>query len=140
MKNLNNKNQKRKAPGTGGEGSYYRIVVRPKTEFTVFRYHDVGGKGHVQRLAGKRESGSWDTQAWLISKNDAHVDNEKLIPDTEDAKRVIATLHSEPKLIKTDVFQAKDRYNIPERLKPTPAQIRARSGNLRKARNTKSAM
>ncbi len=68
--------RKRAKPGTKGEGDYYRIVVRPKEEFTTFRYHDVGDKGHIIRLAGKRSSGSWDTQAWLISKGDAHVIGE----------------------------------------------------------------
>jgi len=58
--------------GTQGGGDYYRIVVRPKGDFTTFRYQDVGDKGHIQRLAGKRSSGSWDTQAWLISKGDAY--------------------------------------------------------------------
>src|SRR5437588_12554465 len=73
--------RKRAKPGTKGGGDYFRIVVRPKEEFTTFRYHDVGGPGHIQRLAGKRESGSWDTQAWLISKQDAHIENETLIAD-----------------------------------------------------------
>ncbi len=61
----------RAKPGTKGGGKYYRIVVRPKEEFVTFRYHDVGRPGHVQRLAGKRSSGSWDDQSWLISKEDA---------------------------------------------------------------------
>jgi len=32
-------------------------VVRPKEEFTTFRYHDVGEKGHILRLAGKGVAG-----------------------------------------------------------------------------------
>ena len=38
----------RKKPGTGGGGEYYRITVRPKTEFTTFRTQDVGEPGHVE--------------------------------------------------------------------------------------------
>lgn len=65
----------REKPGVKGEGKYYRIVVRPKEEFVTFRYHDVGEKdGDLQRLAGKRASGSWNTQAWLINKNSAHIE------------------------------------------------------------------
>lgn len=61
----------RKQPGTGKSGNYYRIVIRPKSEVTIFRTHDVGRTGHTQRIAGKHSSGSWATHAWLISKDDA---------------------------------------------------------------------
>ncbi len=123
----------RAKPGTKGEGEYYRVVVRPKEEFTTFRYHDVGEKGHLQRLAGKRSSGSWDTQSWLISKHDAHLSGDRLIPDSEDAKKLLKTLGSKPVHVKGDVFEAKDRPNVPERLKPTEAQTRARLANIKKA-------
>ena len=124
-------------PGTKGEGEYYRIVVRPEGEFTTFRYHDIGKKGHIQRLAGKRSSGSWDTQAWLISKNDAHLEDGQLVPDTVDARKLFETLGSKPKHIKGDIFEAKDRPNVPERAKPTPAQQRARLANIKKAQQAR---
>jgi len=54
--------RKRAKVGEPGEGEYFRIIVRPGEEFTTFRYHDVGEKGHILRLAGKRESGSWATR------------------------------------------------------------------------------
>src|SRR5947199_8221176 len=63
----------RMKPGTAGGGEFYRIVVRPKSEFVTFRTQDVGKPGGIERLAGKRPSGSWATQAWLVSKQDAHV-------------------------------------------------------------------
>jgi hypothetical protein len=129
--------RKRAKPGTTGEGEYFHIIVRPKTEFTTFRYQDVGEKGHIQRLAGKRSSGSWDTHAWLISKTDAHLVGDKLVPDNEDARKVIESLESKPKRIKGDIFEAKDRPNVPERLKPTAAQQKARSENIKKAQQTK---
>jgi hypothetical protein len=125
--------RKRKKPGTVGEGEYYRITVRPKEDFVTFRTQDVGGTGHIERVAGKRSSGSWDTQAWLISKDDAHVEGESLIPDSEEAKRVMADLGSSPRHLKGDVFEAKPRPNVPEKDKPTPAQRRARSANIKKA-------
>jgi hypothetical protein len=90
------KGRRRVKPGTKGEGDYFRIVVRTKDEFTMFRYQDVGEKGHILRLAGKRSSGSWNTQAWLIGKNDAHIKGNALIADTHDAKKVIKALGSKP--------------------------------------------
>jgi hypothetical protein len=119
--------------GTQGGGDYYRIEVRDKKDFTTFRYHDVGEKGHVQRLAGKRSTGSWGTQAWLISKGDAHISDGRLVPDTTDARNVINKLGSKPKRIKGDIFEAKDRPNVPEHKKPTEAQTRARRANIKKA-------
>ncbi len=129
--------RERAKPGTKGEGDYFRIVVRSKDEFVTFRNQDIGEPGHIQRLAGKRSSGSWDTQAWLISKEDAHIEGNRLIPDTDDAREVIEKLGSEPKHIKADIFEAKDRPNVPESEKPTPAQQRARMENIEKAQQAR---
>lgn len=129
---------KRKKPGTGGEGEFYRVEVRPKGEFVTFRYDDVGEKhGDLERLAGKRTSGSWDTQAWLINKHSAHIEGETLVPDTNDVRELLETLGSKPKYVKGDVFTAKDRPNIPEKDKPTKAQKRAREENIEKAQQAR---
>src|SRR5260221_9165363 len=72
----------RKKPGTTGEGEFFRIQVRPKAEFVTFRTQDGGEKGHVERVAGKRQSGSWSTQDCVISKHDAHVGGCHLVPYT----------------------------------------------------------
>ncbi len=122
----------REKPGAGG-GEYYLVVVRPKEEFKTFRYHDVGKPRHIQRLAGKRESGSWDAQAWVIGKEDAHVENGKLVANTEDARKVLEQLGSEPTHVSGDRFEAKPRPNVPERQKPTPAMKRAQRENIKKA-------
>ena len=129
--------RKRAKQGMKGEGDYYRIVVRPKEEFTTFRYHDVGEKGHIQRLAGKRSNGSWDTQVWLISKDDAHLEGDTLVPDTDDARKVIDALGTRPRHIEGDIFNAKDRPNVPESKKPTEAQQRARLENIKKAQQAR---
>jgi hypothetical protein len=123
----------RMKPGTTGEGGFYRIVVRPKEEFVTFRTQDVGKPGGLERVAGKRASGSWDTQAWLVSKEDAHLEGGRLVPDTKDARDLFAKLGSEPRHLKGDVFEAKDRPNVPERGKATPAQQRAPIQNIKKA-------
>ena len=130
----------RARPGEVGAGEYFRIVVRSKDEFVTFRYHDVGeNDGDLQRLAGKRRSGSWDTQAWLISKKSAHVSGDKLIPDSADAKNLLRELGSEPAHIKGDIFKAKDRPNVPEEAKPTPAMRKAQQRNIRKAQQARFA-
>jgi hypothetical protein len=129
--------RKRAKPGTKGEGDYFRIVVRSKEQFSTFRTQDVGEKGHILRLAGKRSSGSWDTQAWLISKEDAHLEGDTLVANSEDARKVIEALGSRPKHLKGDVFEAKDRPNVPESEKPTEAQSRARLENIKKAQQAR---
>jgi len=108
-----------------------------KEEFTIFRYHDVGEKGHIMRLAGRRSSGSWDTHAWLISKEDAHIEGDTLVGDTDDAKKLIETLGSKPLHRKGDIFEAKDRPNVPESKKPTDAQMKAWLENIKKAQNAR---
>jgi hypothetical protein len=129
--------KKRARPGTKGEGDYFRIVVRSKDEFATFRFQDVGEKGHILRLAGRRSSGSWDTQAWLISKDDAHIESDTIVSDTDDARRLIETLGSKPTHVEGDVFMAKDRPNVSESKKPTEAQQRARHENIKKAQQAR---
>jgi hypothetical protein len=84
--------RKRTKPGRTGEGDFYHIGVRPKEQFVTFRNQDVGEKGGIERVAGKRESGSWDTVKWLVSKDFAHVEGKTLVPDHEDAKALLKTL------------------------------------------------
>jgi hypothetical protein len=109
------------------------VEVRQGDDFTTFRTQDVGDPGHLQRVAGKRESGRWTTVKWLIDKDDAHVEGESLVGDTQEAKDLIKKLGSKPVHKKGDVFEAKPRRNVPERSKPTAAQKRARSQNIKKA-------
>ena len=122
----------RQRPGAGG-GKFYRVEVRPKGEFVSFRTQDVGRKGHIERVAGKRSSGSWATAAWLIGKDDAHISGRKLVADSRDAKDLLKRLGSTPVRQSRDRFRAKDRPNVPERAKPTAAQRRARLMNIKKA-------
>jgi hypothetical protein len=124
---------RRAKPGSTGRGNYYHVEVGPKTEFLTFRTQDVGDPGHIQRVAGQRPGGSWATVKWLVSKEDAHVSGDRLVPDTKDARKLFGELGSKPLLIKGDRFEAKPRPNVPERAKPTPAQRRARRENIGKA-------
>ena len=133
------KGRSRKKPGSTGGGDYYHVEVRPKGEFVTFRTQDVGRKGHVQRVAGKRRSGTWDDQKWLISKSDAHVKNGRLVADTSAVAAVLKAI-GPARHLHADRFSGHPRYNVPEKDKPTLAQKRARQANIRKAQAKRAAM
>lgn len=124
---------RRAKPGARGSGRFFHIQVRPKSEFVTFRNQDVGGRGGIERLAGQRANGSWDTQKWLIGKAEAHLDGDRLVPDSLAAEKVLAQLGSLPRHLGGDRFVAKPRRDIPEREKPTPAMRRAQRANIEKA-------
>lgn len=110
--------RERKKPGASGKGDYFHVAVRDKGQFTTFRTHDIGEPGGIQRVAGKRSSGSWDDQKWLIGKEQAHIEKGKLIPDTEDARAVLEALGSEPVHVGGDRFEAKPRSMYLKRTNP----------------------
>ncbi len=129
--------RKRAKPGSRGEGDYYRIIIRDKYQFNFFINDDVGDKGGIQRLAGQRENGSWDTHVWLIEKDRAEFKGGELKALDEDVQKVLDQLGSKPKHIKGDIFKAKPRKNIPEKDKPTKAQKEARKRNIKKAQEAR---
>lgn len=123
---------RRQAPGSTGKGKFYRINVRPKEDFTSFRVQDVGKKGGLERIAGHRRSGSWDTVTWLIEKSKAHVKNGHLIIDDPKDRAILKQVKGHIYHVKGDIFHAHPR-NVPEKNKPTPAMRRAQKANIRKA-------
>lgn len=127
----------RAKPGAKQSGDFYHVEVRPKSEFETFRTHDVGKAGGIERVAGKRSSGSWSTQKWLIGKKHAHIDDGKLVGDSDDARSVLRRLGARPERVRGDRFKAKPRPNVPEKDKPTPAQQRARRRNIAKAQRAR---
>lgn len=124
---------KRAKPGSRGGGRFFHVEVRPSSQFVAFRVQDVGSKGGVERVAGQRASGSWDTAKWLIEKTHAHVEDDRLVPDSAEAKKLFTSLGSEPVHVAGDRFRAKPRRDIPEEEKPTPAMRRAQLANIKKA-------
>ena len=136
-KGTKSKRSGRAKPGGGGTGNYYHIELRDGSDFETFRTQDVGDPGHLQRVGGKRAGGGWSTVKWLVSKEDAHVEDGKLFGDTQEAKELIRKLRSRPVQIRGDRFQAKPRRNVPERSKPTTAQTRARKQNIKKAQKSR---
>ena len=129
--------RKRAKPGSKGEGDYYRIIVRDKDQFSSFKTHDVGDKGGIQRIAGHRPSGSWDTQAWLISKDIVKKVGNTLEASNKDVKNLLKELGSKPKHLKGDIFEAKPKPNVPEADKPTKAQKNAWRENIKKAQKAR---
>ena len=130
------KKQTRKAPGSSGRGDYYHVEVRPGESFVTFQTQDVGRRGHIQRVAGRRLSGYWTTVKWLIGKEDAHIQDEKLVPDSKAAKDVIKQLGSQPVRLVGDRFRAKPNRNVSETIKPTSTRGRTRPENIK---NTQTA-
>lgn len=121
-------------PGMGGSGTFYRIEVRPKGQFTSFRTQDVGKKGGLERIAGRRTSGSWATATWLIAKKNARVVGKKLIITNLKEKISLAkSIRGPITWAKGDVFHAHPVKNVPEAAKPTRAMQRAQSKNIKKA-------
>ena len=124
---------RRAKPGARGTGGYFHIQVRPRTGFVTFRNQDVGKRGGVERIAGRRANGSWNTQKWLIGKNEAHRTGKRLEADTAAARKVLSQLGSVPRHLGGDRFIAKPRRKIPESEKPTLAMRRAQAANIKKA-------
>ena len=124
---------RRAKPGARGRGGFFHIQVRPKRDFVSFRNQDVGARGGIERVAGRRANGSWDTQKWLIGKSEAHRAGKRLEPDTAAARKVLSQLGSTPRHRGGDRFIAKPRRKIPASEKPTPAMRRAQLANIKEA-------
>jgi hypothetical protein len=90
-----------------------------------FQTQTVGRRGHIQRVAGQRSSGYWSTVKWLIDKKEAHVQDNKLVPDTLAARNVMEQLGSEPVRMLGDRFKARPRPGFREEPKSTRSQTRA---------------
>lgn len=122
----------RAKPGASGHGRFFHVEVRPPGDFVRFRVQDIGGKGGIERVAGQRASGSWDTQKWLIGKEHAHLEGGALVPDSAEARKLLSSLGSPASHVIGDRFKAKPQQDIPESEKP--AMRRARLPKIRKAR------
>ena len=105
-----------------------------RTDFVTFRNQDVGGRGGIERVAGRRANGSWDTQKWLVGKiGGASRRPASSWPTALAAEKVLGQLGSVPRHLGGDRFVAKPRRKIPAGEKPTPAMRRAQLANIKKA-------
>lgn len=110
------KNNIRKSPGESGTGEYYHIEIRPKEQFATFLTQDVGKKGGLMRVAGKRPSGAWQTAGWLVEKDLAHVSpNGRLIIDTPKARTLLKHITQPIVHKKGDIFTSTPRTSARER-------------------------
>jgi hypothetical protein len=123
----------RAKPGVSGRGRFFHVEIRPPGNFLRFRVQDVGGKGGIERVAGQRASGAWDTQKWLVGKQHAHLEGGVLVPDSAEARKLLSSLGSPATHVTGDRFKAKPRRDVPESEKPTPAMRRAQLRSIRKA-------
>jgi hypothetical protein len=129
--------KRRARPGSSGKGRFFHIQVRPNSQFSRFRVQDVGARGGVERVAGQRANGSWDTVKWLVEKTHAHLRGGMLVTDTEEARKLLRSLGSAPVQVSGDRFRAVPRATMRETDKPTPRQLRAWRRNIRKAQQAR---
>jgi hypothetical protein len=135
----NGKKSSRKNPGSSGRGAYYHIELRRDEDYATFRTQDVGDPGHIQRVAGKKEGGSWATVKWLVGKDDAHIEDGRLVGDTQDAKDLLRRLRSRPVHLSGDRFEAKPRRSGASRSKTgSQKKISGQSNKKSKSSRTKS--
>ena len=122
MTTIERSNDATTSEGNEGRGDFYHVEIRPARDFKRFRTQDVGGKGGLERVAGQRENGSWETVKWLIGKKMAHIENNTLVADDVDAKELFEHLDAVPKHVEGDRFEvkasAKSGSNNRIRLKP----------------------
>ncbi|MDP2625219.1 MAG: hypothetical protein Q8P27_03465 [Candidatus Peregrinibacteria bacterium] len=106
----------RKEPGSTGEGRYFHVEVKPSKDFTSFTTHDVGRKGHSQRVTGKLKNGEWATQKWLIHKDDAYVsDVGELESEDPKIKKILDSLKGDVMHVEGDIFNIRTHRKVVER-------------------------
>jgi hypothetical protein len=112
--------------GSSHKNGFYHIEVRPKSDFSDFHVQDFGRMSGIERIAGKRHDGLWVTHKWLIRKELAHLEGVRLVPDSEQAQRVLEQLG--PKLIHVggDVFRIPRQLTVRETKKPVTTRRRAK--------------
>lgn len=121
---------RRRTKSAARRRGFFHIEVQPKEAFVEFKTQDIGSKGGIERVAGKRAGGAWSTQEWLIAKDQAHVERGMLIGDTVDARRVLTMLGTEPRHIKADRFTIHGHTGMPADVSPTLAPRRAGLTNV----------
>lgn len=84
---------------------YLRIITRPRLHFANSCVQDAGDPGSIQRLTDGRQLSANKSQTWLLSKDMAHVERGKIVPDTLEAAELLATFSREPVHRTDDLFE-----------------------------------
>jgi len=90
------------------KGTYFRINVRPRNQFVEFNSEYVDKDNGIQQIVGKKPTGEWLTQSWIIDKSAAHVKSGALIADTKSVSKLLMVLDGSIKHIEGDVFELTD--------------------------------
>lgn len=101
--------EKRKLLNEYGSGDFFYIEVKSPKEYKTFRTQEVDETVGIERVAGQREDGYWETVKWLVSKQIAHVENGRLVADRPEAKELFDKLEAAPKHIEGSRFEAKGK-------------------------------
>jgi len=106
----------RKKPGSTGEGDYFHVELIPSKELILFKARDVGRKGHSQMVVGQREDGSWATQKWLISKEDAFIsDRGELMSENPKVSKILDSFKGDISHNTGDIFMVRSHRAIKKR-------------------------
>lgn len=87
------------------EGTYYRIIMRPRSNFVSVRSETPTGLNKIQQINGKAPNGQWSTQSWLVRKDGARIENEVLIGDTKAIRSLLKALNGIVQRTKGDEFK-----------------------------------
>lgn len=97
--------------GAGSSGQrtagFFQVQLRDRAQFNNFRTEQLDKQGRIQRIAGqKSHSTAWTDQELRISKECAHIENHRLVGDTEEARGYLSRL-GPVEHVSGDVFRAR---------------------------------
>ena len=84
------KNAGTSAGSAARNAGFFQVQLRDRKQFSNFRTEKLDTQGRIQRIAGQRSgSSAWTDQELQISKECAHIENHRLIADTDEARRYL---------------------------------------------------
>lgn len=124
--------------GAARQAGFFQVQLRDRQQFSQFRTEDLDRQGRIQRVAGQRANQTWADQELRISKECAHVENHRLVPDTEEARSCLSRL-SGIEHVGGDVFRASMPQEAGETKSPPQAAQAATQENIRQAHGREEA-
>lgn len=134
--------------GAGGSAQrtagFFQVQLRDRAQFSNFRTEQLDKQGRIQRIAGqKSHSTAWTDQELRISKECAHIENHRLVADTEEARGFLSRL-GPVEHVSGDVFRARPAEETqqaqPQRQSEVPQrQAQSMADKEREAHNRQPA-